>query len=189
MKKQQILELIEENPVIMAIKDNKDLNRCLNEDIKIVFVLYGNINNISYIVKILKEHDKFVIVHTDLIEGLKSGILTNEFIKNNTKADGIITTKIQNAINAKRMGLFSVLRFFILDSMSFVSMKQQLSNVDCDLIEILPGIMPKIIEEVNKRTTIPIVAGGLIKDKEDVINALNANAFAISTSNYDVWSM
>ncbi|MDO4662812.1 MAG: glycerol-3-phosphate responsive antiterminator [Tissierellia bacterium] len=189
MNKKEIITEIETNPVIMAIKDNKDLRKCLENDIKVVFVLYGNINNISYIVEKLKDHGKYVIVHEDLIEGLRPGNLASEFIINQTSADGIITTRVKDAIKAKQLGLFTVLRFFILDSLSLESMKNSLKSANADLIEVLPGVMPKIIKDLSRRTAIPIVAGGLIKDKEDVINALNSNAFAISSSNYEVRNM
>ncbi|WP_352427367.1 glycerol-3-phosphate responsive antiterminator, partial [Enterocloster asparagiformis] len=36
---------------------------------------------------------------------------------------------------------------------------------------------------------IPIIAGGLIADKEDVMNALEAGALAISSTNQKVWLM
>lgn len=173
----------------MAIKDNRDLTACLEKDIKVVFVLYGSINNISHIVGKLKDSGKYVIVHEDLIEGLKAGRQASEFIAKFTEADGIITTRVKDASKAKQMGLFTVLRFFMLDSLSFESVKTSLKSADADLIEILPGIMPKIIENLSRRTAIPIVAGGLIRDKDDVISALNANAFAISSSNQNVWNM
>ncbi|NLM61842.1 MAG: glycerol-3-phosphate responsive antiterminator, partial [Clostridiales bacterium] len=35
----------------------------------------------------------------------------------------------------------------------------------------------------------PIIAGGLISDKEDIITALAAGAIAISSTNHDVWFM
>lgn len=187
--KRQIMEALEENPNIMAVKNNRDLKYAMESDLSVVFVLYGNINNITAIVEKLKSCGKFVIVHEDLIEGLSQGPYCNDFISRYTQADGIITTKLQNALHAKQMGLFSVLRFFLLDSMSFETMKNHLKVANCDLIEILPGVMPKIIEEVRTRTSIPVVAGGLIKDKEDVIAALKAGAFAISSSNYEVWNM
>lgn len=189
MIRDEIFNELYKNPVIMAIKDNKDLTKALDTDNRIVFVLYGNIETIPHIVKKLKEKNKIVIVHEDLIEGLSSSCMGNHFIKRYTEADGIITTRAQNASHAMKMGLFSVLRFFVLDSMSYESMKETIKKANCDLIEILPGIMPKIIKEVSKRTSIPIVAGGLIRDKEDVIEDLKANAIAISSSNYDVWKM
>ncbi|WP_243343517.1 glycerol-3-phosphate responsive antiterminator [Anaerococcus sp. AGMB09787] len=189
MIRDEIFDEFYQNPVIMAIKDNRDLIRALEEENKIVFILYGNIETIPHIVKKIKDKNKIAIVHEDLIEGLSSSYMANYFIKKYTDADGIITTRPQNALDASKLGLFCILRFFIFDSISYQSMKETLKKVSCDCIEILPGIMPKITKDVAKRTSIPIVAGGLIKDKEDVINNLNAGAIAISSSNYEVWKM
>lgn len=189
MEKEEIFNELYKNPVIMAVKDNRDLTRALETENRTVFVLYGNIETIPKIVKKIKDQNKIAIVHEDLIEGLSSSYMANHFIRRYTEADGIITTRPQNASHASKLGLFSVLRFFVLDSLSYESMKDTIKNVSCDLIEILPGIMPKITNEVTRRTAIPIVAGGLIKDKEDVIDNLNAGAIAISSSDYDVWKM
>ncbi|MDD7306638.1 MAG: glycerol-3-phosphate responsive antiterminator [Peptoniphilaceae bacterium] len=189
MIRDEIFNELYENPVIMAVKDNKDLEKALETENRIVFILYGNIETIPQIVKKIKDKNKIAIVHEDLIEGLSSSYMANHFIKRYTEADGIITTRPQNASYAMKLGLFSVLRFFLLDSLSYISMKEVLKKVNCDCIEILPGIMPKITKKVAKRTSIPIVVGGLIKDKEDVIDNLNAGAIAISSSDYDVWKM
>ena len=76
MSKESIFEELYSNPVIMAIKDNKDFRKCLESDNKIVFVLFGNIETVPIIVKKLKAKDKIVIVHEDLIEGLSSSSLS-----------------------------------------------------------------------------------------------------------------
>ena len=177
-----IVDLLFDNPCIMAIKDNMDLKECIKDDYKnnkIVFVLYGNIENITNI----------VFVHEDLIEGLSSSSLSSSFIKKYTNADGIITTRSQNAAYARRIGLLSILRFFVLDSLSYKNVKETLKKANCDLVEILPGIMPKILDDIDKRTSIPIIAGGIIRDKKDVFDALNSKAIAVSSSNYNVWKM
>lgn len=189
MTNEEIMDLIYADPVILAIKDMKDLNRCLESKRRVVFVLFGSVESIPYVVEKLKSAGKVVIVHEDLIEGLSSSKYASTFIRMYTRADGIITTKVQNADDAKRQGLFSVLRFFILDSLAYSSTKESLKKANCDLIEILPGIMPRIIEGVSKRTSIPVAAGGLITEKADVMNALSSGATAISTSNYKVWEM
>lgn len=87
------------------------------------------------------------------------------------------------------MGLFTVLRFFVFDSMGYENMKQTIKDANCDVIEMLPGIMPNLIKDIKKRTNIPVVAGGLITTKEQVMAALNSDAIAISSSNYSVWQM
>ena len=68
-------------------------------------------------------------------------------------------------------------------------MKQAIKDINCDVIEILPGIMPNMIANIKKRTNTPIVAGGLISSKEEVMAAINSGALAISSSNYNVWQM
>jgi glycerol uptake operon antiterminator len=35
----------------------------------------------------------------------------------------------------------------------------------------------------------PVIAGGLISDKEDIISALGAGAIAVSSTNPAVWNM
>ena len=46
-----------------------------------------------------------------------------------------------------------------------------------------------MIKRINKVSRVPIIAGGLIADKEDVMNALDAGALAISTTNEMVWGL
>ncbi len=187
-----IREVLYENPVIMAIKDGKDLRECLKEeysDNKVVFVLYGNIETIPTIVKKLKDKDKIVFVHENLVEGLSSSHFSPSFIKKYTDADGIITLRAQNAYEARKIGLCTVFRFFLLDSLSYESVKDTIKTTSSDILEVLPGIMPKMIGEISKRYPTPLVAGGLIRDKSDVVDALNAGAIAVSSSNYAVWKM
>ena len=59
----QLIEEFEDCPVIAAIKDEEGLKRCIHSDIPIVFVLYGDICNISQIVSRLKKAGKTVIMY------------------------------------------------------------------------------------------------------------------------------
>jgi glycerol uptake operon antiterminator len=55
------------------------------------------------------------------------------------------------------------------------------------MIEIMPGVVPKALKILKQRLDIPIISGGLIDTKEEIIEALNAGAIAVSTSNKDLW--
>lgn len=187
-----IRELLYENPVIMAIKDGKDLRECLKEDYednKVVFVLFGNIETIPTIVKKLKDKGKIVFVHENLIEGLSSSRFSPSFIKKYTEADGIITLKAQSTYEARKLGLCTIFRFFLLDSLSYESVKDTIKNTSSDLIEVLPGRMPQIIGEITNWSQVPLIAGGLIRDKADAMAALNAGAIGVSSSNTKIWKM
>ncbi len=193
MTNREFIEKVEITPIIAAVKDDEGLEKALKQDVEIVFVLYGDINTISKIVEKIKDAGKVAMVHVDLITGLNnSKDVCIDFIKNNTKADGIITTKSQLIQHAKELGLNTVLRYFILDSMALQNIEKQalVKTIRPDLIEFLPGIvLPKMIKRINKVSKVPIIAGGLISDKEDVMNALDAGAIAISSTDQRVWEL
>ncbi len=187
---QRFYDMVEENPVIAAIKDMNGLEKCCQiQEIKVIFVLYGDICNITEIVSRIKETGKLAIVHLDLVAGLGTKEVAVDFIRQHTKADGIISTKPTMIRRAREIGLYTVMRFFILDSISFENIEKQLAMVKPDFIEILPGVMPKIIRKVCRRVKPPVIAGGLINDKEDIMAALDAGAIAVSSTNQKVWTM
>ena len=103
---QKLYDLIETNPVIAAVKDMEGLDACCKRDeIKVVFILFGDICNISAIVGQIKESDKVAMVHIDLITGLSSKEVAVDFIRNNTSADGIISTKPALIKRARELSL------------------------------------------------------------------------------------
>ena len=55
--------------------------------------------------------------------------------------------------------------------------------------EILPGIMPRVIAEISTRTQVPVIAGGLLRDKADIMAAMRAGAAAVSTSAPSLWDI
>ncbi|MGN8630563.1 glycerol-3-phosphate responsive antiterminator [Blautia sp. HCP3S3_G3] len=184
-----ILEMIEDNPIITAVKDDSGLEACLKAESGVVFILFGDICNIHEIVKRIKENGKIAIVHMDLLGGIGSKDVAVDFIRNQTEADGIISTKTTLLKRAKELGMFTVLRSFILDSMSLNGIRRQYEQVKPNMVEILPGIMPKITKRVVEEIPVPVICGGLISDKEDIISALSAGAAAISSTNQTIWEL
>lgn len=180
-------EALEDCPVIAAIKDFEGLECCLKSDVKIIFILFGDICNIASIVKKLKDNGKITLIHVDLITGLSTKAVAIDFIQQNTNTDGIISTKPTLVKYAKTIGLLTVLRIFVIDSLALENVKKQVMNAKPDLIEILPGLMPKVIKKLCTTIQTPIIAGGLISDKEDIMSALSAGAISISTTNPSLW--
>ena len=180
---------VEANPIIAAVKNMDDVENCCRiEEIKVVFILFGDICSLEEIINKIKKAGKTAVVHVDLINGLSSKEIAVEYIKKNTAADGIISTKISLIKKAKEEGLYTVLRYFLLDSMAVENIRQQ-NQGRPDFLEGLPGVMPKVVGELYSFVKVPIIAGGLIVDKEDVMEALDAGAMAVSTTNHQVWKM
>ena len=182
-------EAIEDFPVIAGIRTDNDLNECLKTDCQNIFILYGNILNIGDITRRISEAGKYAYVHMDMIEGISSKEIAVEFIKEHTSAVGIISTKSALIKRAKELDLFAIQRFFILDSLALKNIKKQMEQTRPDFIEILPGLMPRVISDLKKEVGQKVIAGGLISRKEDILDALNAGATAISTTNSELWYM
>ena len=183
----ELKQILKKYPVIAAAKDVHGLEDACQSEIQIIFILFGDIINLPNIVKKAKLCGKLVFVHMDLIEGLDTKEISAKYIRDFTEADGIISTK-SNVIKAgNEMGLITVQRFFMLDSMAMEKAKKHMEYAYADAFEILPGVIPKVIKKISNFTEIPIIAGGLIEDQNDTYTALDSGASAISTTNKSLW--
>lgn len=190
MTHREFIDCLEADPIVAAVNSEDGLMRALGTDAGILFVLYGDVASIGDIVHRIKSSDKAAIVHMDLINGLSPKDAAVDFIKKYTEADGIITTKPSLVPCAKERGLLAILRFFMIDSRSLKSIEKLGKTEMPDIIEILPGILqPEFIEHVDHITRVPIMASGLITNKDQVMSALDHGAIAVSTTDPDVWEL
>ncbi len=184
-----IKEILERNPVIPAIKDKETFEAALLSNNEVVFIIISNIVNIKNMCEKLKEKNKIVFVHIDMIDGLSSTNSGIEYVINEVKPTGILTTKSNVIAHAYKNNIMVIQRFLVLDSFSLEKTITQIRENKSIAIEILPGLMPKIIKKLSSKVRIPIITGGLIQDKEDIINILNAGASSVSTTNKKLWNI
>ncbi|MGN0205254.1 MAG: glycerol-3-phosphate responsive antiterminator [Coprococcus sp.] len=185
--KKEFMEALEDSPIIAAVKDDRGLEKCLESDSRVIFILYGDICNIADIVRKVKDADKLAMVHLDLINGLSAKDIAVDFIRKYTAADGIISTKPALVKHAGELGMSSVLRLFVIDSMAYENIEKQVKTARPDVIEILPAMMPKIVRKICKISQTPVIAGGLVTNKEDVMLLLQAGVVSVSSTNQDIW--
>ena len=146
------------NPIIAAVKNMKDIEvSCTIEEIQVIFILFGDVCSIDRIVKRVKDAGKVAMVHVDLISGLSPKEVSVEYLKEHTEADGIISTKPSLIKKAKELGMYTILRYFLLDSMAFENIRQQQHIVRPDFIEVLPGVMPRVIKRICSSIKTPII--------------------------------
>ena len=114
-------------------------------------------------------------------------ILYGDIIKKYTEADGVISTKPTIIHRAKELGMLTVLRVFLIDSMAYENVKTQVTAAKPDVVEVLPGMMPKVIGNICKDLPVPVIAGGMIREKEDVMALLKAGVTSVSSTNPEIW--
>ena len=178
---QKLYDKLARSPVIAAVKDTNALEAALASPSEIIFLLCGNIFNLQEIVERANRCGKDIYVHVDLIEGFSRDAVSLRYIAEKVHPTGIISTKSSQIKIAKELGLSAIQRLFIIDSLSM--------RTSPEALEIMPGIMPKILRELSSELETPLIAGGLITQKEDVISALNAGALGVSTTNPNVWTL
>jgi len=183
-----IKELLEENPIIAAVKNEEQLELAVNSSAQIIFVLYGDVMNIKQISENIASSNKMGIIHIDLVEGFTNKEVVIRYIKEETRFDGVISTKPQVIKLAKKYDLVGIQRVFIFDTLSLNTVKNHMIS-ECDAIEVLPGIIPKVLRIISKYSNKPVVAGGLIETKEEVMQALSSGATCISTTKKEIWDM
>lgn len=184
-----VLEALRDDPVIASVKDDAALDEVIASDRGVVFVLFGSVLDVVGIVDRAKDAGKTVLVDVDLLEGFAAREVVVTWLGEHTRADGVLSTKSNLVRAAKRAGLVAVQRFFLVDSFSYHQLPRVVEQAGPDAIEILPGCVPRVIEWLSADTRVPIIAGGLVCDKADVVAALGAGALAVASSNRDVWRM
>lgn len=174
-------------PVIPAIKGEEWIEPAKQSESDIVYVLYGDICNIVDIINELKGAGKKVIVHIDLIVGFSAKEICVDFIKKYTKADGIISMKPALIKRANEIGLFTIQRFFMMDIMTYRNIEKHVKASNPDIVEFMPAGLTKVIHYLMEGIEKPIIASGLILDKDDIMGALKTGALAVSTTKIELW--
>ena len=184
-----LIDLFVENPVIAAIRGEDELDEVLKHKSQVVFILSSNICTVEESCKKLKDAGKNVFLHMDLVEGLRSDHAGIHYILEHIAPTGVISTKSTPIRLAHAAGLHTIQRTFMLDSSALKTSIQNASSCQPDFVEVLPGICPQIIAMVQEHIQVPIIAGGFVQDKRDVMAALRAGAIAVSTSQSSLWSL
>lgn len=180
-------KILSTNKKIIAVKDNEALEAALSSSSKVIFLLSSDISTVEETTRKIKAKNKICFVHLDMIKGLNSKDSSAlDFLRDNTFADGIITTKSQVSKYAHKIGFLVIQRCFLIDSISLATTFKLVNDEYIDAIEVLPGVMPKIIKKISERSKVPIIAGGLISDIEDVNSALENGAVAVSTTKLEI---
>ena len=77
----------------------------------------------------------------------------------------------------------------MLDSAALEVSLNAVRKVRPDAVEVLPGVVPKLITRVDEALNIPIITGGFIQTAEEVRAGLEAGALSCSTSDPELWSL
>ena len=104
-----MMSVLEQNPVLPAVKDTGRLEACLAQPAGVVFLLCGDILNIDRLIDRVHQAGKYAVVHADLVAGLAPREIAVDFL-HRCGADGIISTRPMLLRRGRELGLLTVLR-------------------------------------------------------------------------------
>ncbi len=174
--------------VLPAIKQMKDFETVLNSEYEYMVMLDLHISQLAGIMKYARSKGKKLLLHADLIQGLKNDKYSAEFLCQCLKPAGLISTRGEVLQTAKKNNILAIQRLFLLDTIALETSYKLAKKIQPDFIEILPGVLPTFIKKVNEDTKIDIIAGGLIYEEQEITSAIDAGAKAVTTSRKELWN-
>ncbi|MBF0773433.1 glycerol-3-phosphate responsive antiterminator [Mammaliicoccus sciuri] len=175
------------NHILPAIRSMKDMEKFFKMDYEKCVLLDTHIGHLQGILEQMKKHQKEVMLHIDLIKGLSNDEAAVEYVIQQYKPHGIISTKSKIIKRAKKLNTLTILRVFILDSTALSRSIELIKQSDPDLVEVLPGVATKVIKEISDKTGKRIIAGGLINTKEEIDLAIESGAQYVTSSDIAIW--
>ena len=141
---------METGKVIAAVRSDNEFISAAESNVNIIFYLAPSILSLEQKIKFAHAKGKKVFIHIDLAEGIgkdKSGILYSKSIG----VDGIISTRASIIKHAHEAELFTVQRFFTMDSHSLSVAIDTIKSSKTDMVEIMPGVIEKMIKNEDCR--------------------------------------
>ncbi|WP_307251803.1 glycerol-3-phosphate responsive antiterminator [Croceifilum oryzae] len=175
--------------ILPAAKNIKQFERLMKTNFEYIILLDSHVAQLQALMNLANQHKKKVLLHVDLVQGLRSDEYAAEFICQTIRPAGLISTRTPVVSVAKKKSLIAIQRVFLLDAHALNTSYRLLESFKPDFVEVLPGIMPHIIREVVEHTGIPALAGGLIRTEDEVRQAIQAGAVAATTSSEKLWKI
>ncbi|MCD4711812.1 MAG: glycerol-3-phosphate responsive antiterminator [Clostridiales bacterium] len=187
--KESTINKVKKSPVIAAVQTEKDLDAALRSNAGSIILLCADIFNAKVLVEKIKAVGKNAIIHMDFLEGIGRDSKALDYIIKVIDPDGVISTKSSHIKAASSKGIFTIQRFFLIDNKSYEMTLKSIKTMRPDMIEVMPGVMPNVIRRITGQMNIPVIAGGLIDNEQDIKDALQAGAVGVSTSKKNLWNL
>lgn len=183
--------MILNNTVIPSVRNLKHLNRALDCSSEYVLLSEADIGNLQSLIGKCHKLEKKALVHLELLGGFKADTSGIKVLKHLYKADGVISSNFSALRYAKKEGLSTVYRVFLIDSRSLDQSVDIVKHNEVDAVELLPAEYACQCFDLLKRKftseDIKFIAGGFVKRNYLVEKLFHTGFNAITTSESELW--
>lgn len=185
--KRDVRQYWQASKIIPAVRKPEDLEEACQSAWPIVFLLIGDLMSAEGYIKQAVEAGKQVFLHVDFISGLGGDPVVMKYVAERFGPTGIISTKSHFVKHAKKHGLMAIQRVFTIDTSALEHGIHNIAQSQPDAVEVMPGLLPKVIAKLSTSTRLPIIAGGLIQEHSEIEAAWQAGASAVSMGAKHLW--
>jgi glycerol uptake operon antiterminator len=184
----EIVRRLREFPYGAAVKTEQQLEIAMQSRPGVIFILRGDGLEMAPVLRRVHQAGKLAAVHLDLVDGLASDIAGVRWLVR-SGADAIISSHGQAVRAIRAEGVTAIQRVLCLSELAVDHGLAAVARAQPDIVELLPGvILPQVADLVLPRLTVPLLAGGFIRDADDVSAVLGAGALAVTTSEVSLWA-
>jgi glycerol uptake operon antiterminator len=185
-KAEAFFQALRANPIIPAVRGlDSALEAALAGDHPAIFVLGGDIFKVLGRVGSQGRRPQ-IYVNVDLVGGIASDASGLRFLSR--RVEGIISTHRHVIELSKTSGLITIQRLFAIDSGAVERGLKLIRRAQPQFVEILPALAYcEIAGQYSEVLDLPVLAGGLLKSRENIATILEAGAVGVSTSDQRLW--
>ncbi|GIP40348.1 glycerol uptake operon antiterminator regulatory protein [Paenibacillus sp. J31TS4] len=174
-------------PIIASMTKVDQLELVKACRIKDVILMAGDVLCLQNIVEELHRAGKTVYVHIEMVDGIGRDAAAVQYLADVFNADGLVSTKTSAISAAKLAGLKTIQRVFAIDTAAFETAVKMINSSKPDKVELMPGLMPRVIRDMKKRIRQPLIVGGLIRNREEILTAVKNGADYVSIGDPEFW--
>lgn len=181
-----MIEIMQKQVCIPVVSSMKRMEQFLKTNLTICVLQDIHISMIADMIATLHRHERKALVHIDMVNGIANDEYGTEYLCQKLRADGIISAKTKIIETTKKNKKTSIQRMFLIDSKSVDRGIETLLKSQPDVVEVMPAIAFNIIPTIKQRLNLPLIGGGLLKNKADIEKGLQAGCIAFTVSDLDL---
>lgn len=177
-----MIDILKNQICVPVVHSMKRLEKFIETDLIVCILQDIHISLLEHMIKTLHDNNKLALVHIDMVHGISSDEHGAEFLCQRLRADGVISSKTRIIETTKKNKKIAIQRMFLIDSKSIERGIETLQKSQPDIVEVMPAIAYKIIPYIKSQINMPLIGGGLLKTKEDILQGLEAGCMAFTVS-------
>ena len=179
---QPMIDILKKQICVPVVPSMKRLEKFIETDLVVCILQDIHISLLEHMIKTLHDNNKLALVHIDMVHGISSDEHGAEFLCQRLRADGVISSKTRIIETTKKNKKIAIQRMFLIDSKSIERGIETVQKSQPDIVEVMPAIAYKIIPYIKSQINMPLIGGGLLKSKEDILQGLEAGCMAFTVS-------